>query len=57
MASVLGAQTDIPPAKRIDAITSPMGEISSSGELYELPDNGSLSIPKRKNSLGERSGL
>jgi hypothetical protein len=34
-----------------------MAEISSSGELYDIPDILSLSIPKRKKSLGDRSGL
>jgi hypothetical protein len=33
---------------RTDAIISLMAEISSYGELYEVPDIRSLTIPKRK---------
>jgi hypothetical protein len=33
-----------------------MAEVSSSGELFDLLDIRSLSIPKKK-SLGDKSGL
>jgi hypothetical protein len=34
-----------------------MAEISSSGELYDVPDIDSLSVPKRKKSLRDGSRL
>jgi hypothetical protein len=34
-----------------------MAEISSSDELYDVPDIRSLSIPKRRKTLEDGSGL
>jgi hypothetical protein len=42
---------------RESCISSLIAEISSSGELYDAANIYSLSISKRRKSLGDRSGL